>query len=470
MTIACPRVIIAGTNSGVGKTSVALALVCALKRRGLRVQPFKVGPDYLDPTYLSLAAGRPCYNLDGWMTGRGYVERLFVTRTGTADIAVIEGVMGLFDGSDPVHPEGSTAEIATWLDCPVILVINAHGLSRSVAALVKGYSTFEPQLKIAGVIANQCGSERHAAWLDESLNAFGLPRLVAAIPRGAFAELPRRHLGLVTASTGNLSRNVLDLLAAALENHGSVEDVLRIASSAPNLSFAPPKEEIKPVGRPVRLGIARDAAFHFYYPDNLEALTGTGSELVEFSPINDPTVPEALDSLYIGGGYPEEHSAALSENKTMLDSIRRFANEGKPVYAECGGLMYLSQGIESRNGERFPLVGLLPSWTRMLERLKSLGYVEVTLTRESLLGANGWTLRGHEFHYSDLLNDPTEDGQWSAAYRMKRRRTEKAVTEGFQRGRVLASYVHTHFASRPGSVEHFVSICRSAATTRERMI
>lgn len=468
MNIACPRVVIAGTNSGVGKTSMTVALVRALTRRGLRVQPFKVGPDYLDPTYLSVAAGRPCYNLDGWMSGKEYVRNLFTKRAGSADIAVIEGVMGLFDGSDPVGSEGSTAEIAAWLDAPVILVVNVHGLSRSIAALVQGYATFEPHVNIAGVIANHCGSDRHAALLKESLSAVGLPPIVAAVPRGALPELPRRHLGLVTADTANLSSSILEAMANALDSHGSMELILEIAGSACPLSSCSAHVETKFIGKNVRLGISRDAAFHFYYPDNLESLADAGCELVEFSPIADEALPDNLDGLYLGGGYPEEHAQELSRNAGMLESIRRFAAADRPIYAECGGLMYLSQGIESRDGERLRLVGLLPWWTRMLEKRKSLGYVEVTLARDSLFGSFGATLRGHEFHYSEIVGDSASDGQWNAAYLVKHRRTDHAVLEGYQRGRVLASYVHVHFASRPGSVEHFVSMCRAATTHGEQ--
>ena len=225
----CPRIVIAGTQSGVGKTSVSLALIAALRRRGYRVQTFKVGPDFLDPSYLALASGRPCYNLDGWMTGKDYVHRLFSRATEEADIAVVEGVMGLFDGADPATLEGSTAEIARWLRAPVILIASAHGMGRSLAALVKGYADFEAEVKIAGVIANQCGSERHTAWLSDSLRVSSLPPLVGAIPRNAFPELEGRHLGLVTAHSGNLSGAVLDAFGDVFELHGSVEDVLHLS-------------------------------------------------------------------------------------------------------------------------------------------------------------------------------------------------------------------------------------------------
>jgi len=456
-----PRLVIAGTNSGVGKTSVALALVSALRRRGLRVQPFKVGPDYLDPTYLSVAAGRPCYNLDGWMTGKDYVCSLFVDRARTADIAVVEGVMGLFDGSDPVSGEGSTAEIAAWLDAPVILVVNVHGMARSVAAAVKGYAELDPTVKIVGVVANQSGSERHSAWLNESLAAFGLPELVAAFPRGSFPELPRRHLGLVTADNGIVSDAVLTSMADAMEQHANVDKMVSIARSAADLAEYGCAEFDKPHVRIVRVGVSKDAAFHFYYPDNLEALAQAGCELIEFSPLTDSAAPNGLDALYLGGGYPEEHAEQLSANLPMLDSIRRFAASGRPIYAECGGLMYLAQGIETRDGRRFELVGLLPHWTRMLDRLRSLGYVEVTLLQDSLFGRRGTSLRGHEFHYSELVDDPAASGLWTAAYLKSHRRALSPEPEGFQRGRVLASYVHTHFASRPGAAEHFVSVCRA---------
>lgn len=463
MATPCPRVVIAGTNSGVGKTSVTLAVVSALRKRGLRVQAFKVGPDYLDPTYLSMASGRPCYNLDGWMTGKEYVTGLFAEKASQADIAVIEGVMGLFDGSDPVTSQGSTAEIAAWLDAPVILVVNVHGIARSIAAVVKGYASLEPSVKIAGVVANHCGTERHGAWLSESLGAFDLPGLVASLPRGVFPELPSRHLGLVSADARIVSDQVLDALSHAMERYGSMEQILEIAASAPALRDAQPLFSRHRKAATVRLGIALDEAFHFYYPDNLEALAAAGCELVQFSPCRDTSLPEGLHGIYLGGGYPEEFARELSENRTMVESIRRFAEAGKPLYAECGGLMYLSQGIESRSGERVRLVGLLPLWTRMLDRLKSLGYVEATLVNDSLFGKQGAQLRGHEFHYSELVGDPPQDSPWTAAYRIRHRRAQSDLTEGFQSGSVLASYVHAHFGSRPDAVEHFVAACREAA-------
>ncbi len=461
MPISCPRIVIAGTNSGVGKTSVTLAVVSALRKRGLRVQTFKVGPDYLDPTYLSMASGRPCYNLDGWMTNEDYVKRLFVDKASQSDISVIEGVMGLFDGSDAVGPEGSTAEIASWLDAPVVLVVNVHGLARSIAALVHGFTTFDSKVKISGAIANHCGSERHGMYLSESLNAFGLPKLLASIPRGSLPGLPSRHLGLVSADVSILNRQVLDTLGEAMERYCSISDILEIAGSAPHLPLDSSNSQQRTPEKSVRLGVAKDSAFHFYYQDNLEALSAAGCELVEFSPLRDDSLPSGLDGVYFGGGYPEEHADELSKNMSMLNSVRQFASTNRPIYAECGGLMYLSKGIESIAGEKFELVGLLPTWTRMLPRLKSLGYVEVTFYKDSLFGPEGRQIRGHEFHYSELIGDPLGDNQWTTAYRLRRRPTAIENFEGFQRGNMLASYVHGHFASRPDSVSHFVSVCKN---------
>ncbi|MHB9038067.1 MAG: cobyrinate a,c-diamide synthase [Armatimonadota bacterium] len=460
MSASCPRIVIAATGSGTGKTSLSLALIGALRRRGLRVQSFKVGPDFLDPTYHTIASGRPCYNLDGWMTGRDYVCELFARASADADIAVIEGVMGLFDGADAATSEGSTAEIVRWLDAPVLLIVNSHGVARSIAAMVKGFTTFDPDLRLSGVVANQCGSERHKAWMADSLKSASLAPLLGAIPRGAFPELPSRHLGLVTADSRVLSECVLDALAKAAEQHMSIDEVLSIARNTAPLEavhIERPETETR-----VRIGVARDEAFHFYYQDTLDELEIRGCELVYFSPVNDQCLPDGLNGLYIGGGYPEASIEALSANEAMLDSIRHFAQTDRPVYAECGGLMYLSEGLETLDGQRRSLVGLLPSWTRMLERKRALGYVEIRLNEDSLWGARGDVLRGHEFHYSELIGDPADTPEWKPVYALKRRRSDEITPEGFQSRNILASYAHVHYASHPGAIDRFISNCAGA--------
>ncbi|MHB1455358.1 MAG: cobyrinate a,c-diamide synthase [Armatimonadota bacterium] len=460
MSITCPRIMIASTHSGTGKTSLSLALIGALRRRGLRVQVFKTGPDFLDPGYHAIASGRPCYNLDGWMTGKDYVCRLFTRAAADADIAIIEGAMGLFDGADTATSEGSSAEIARWLNTPVLLIVNAHGVARSIAAMVKGFATFDCDLIISGVIANQCGSERHKAWLADSLQSAALPPLVGAIPRGAFPELPSRHLGLVTADSNVLPREMLDALADAAERHIAIDDVLSIARTASPIAIS--ISELPEQERRVRVGAARDEAFHFYYPDTFDEMQIRGCEIVWFSPIHDARLPEDIDALYIGGGYPEAHVEALSANKVMMESIRLFARTGRPVYAECGGLMYLSQGLEDYDGKRHLLVGLLPSWTRMREKKQALGYVEVKLREDSLWGMHGDALKGHEFHYSELIENQADISTWKPVYDLKRRRSDAITLEGFQCGNILASYAHIHYGSRPGAIESFISKCETA--------
>lgn len=468
MTSSRSRIVIAGAHSGVGKTSVTLAVISALRRRGFAVQTFKIGPDYLDPTYLAIASDRDCYNLDGWMTGRDYVVELFVRATRSADVAVVEGVMGLYDGAETDSLSGSTAEAAMWLDAPVLLVVNVHGMAGSLAALVKGYAEFAPDLRLAGVIANQAGSERHGQMLARALDAAALPPLVGAIRRGAFPEMADRHLGLLTADERILGVDRLDALAAAMESHARVDEIIEIARTAAAVRIPADLRADEAAGRPIRLGLAYDAAFHFYYPDNLEALEAHGCELIRFSPLDRRALPEDLDAVYFGGGYPEEYAEQLSANESMRESVRLFAESGRPVYGECGGLMYLSEAIETLDGRRCEMLGLLPAQTRMLDRLKSLRYVEVELTEESLFGPAGATLRGHEFHYSEMPGDPCDGSEWQAVYRARRRRDEASFPEGFQYGSILASYIHLHFGSNPDAVRHFCDLCRRRAHTTHK--
>ncbi len=455
----CPRVLIAGTGSGVGKTTVTVALLRALARRGLSVSAFKVGPDFLDPTYLAIASGRPCHNLDGWMMGTAYAAELFERASRGADISVVEGVMGLFDGASPAHLEGSSGEIAKLLAAPVILVAGAHGMSRSFAALVRGFVGFEHGVDVAAVIANHAGSARHAAGLEESLRAAGLPPLFGAIPRGALATLPSRHLGLVTADRGLLGEDLLDALADALERHVDLDAVLALARVAAPLPDAERPAAPEPSVPRLRLGVAFDEAFHFYYTDAFASLEQAGFELVRFSPLRAGGLPEGLHGLYLGGGYPEAFAETLCANETMRRSVAAFAASGRPVYAECGGLMYLSQWIAVAGGERRAMCGVLPCGTRMLERRRALGYVAAELTEDSLWGAAGSVVRGHEFHYSELVGDPAGEPGWRCVYRLRRNRDGEERREGFTNGTVLASYAHLHFASRPAMAERLYRCC-----------
>lgn len=467
---ACPRIVIAGTQSGVGKTSVALGITAALTKRGLKVQTFKTGPDFLDPTYLAIASGRVCYNLDSWMTSGEYVRELFSRATADADIAVIEGAMGLFDSASPTSTEGSTADIARILSAPVLLVLNARGLARSIAAMVKGYYIFDPDVQIAGVMANWCGSDKHERWLSESLEKSSLPPLLGAIPKDSLPSLPRRHLGLVSADEKIMAKQTLEKLASAMEKHARMDEIIDIGKAAvPTLSvqaLATPKGADKTNGAPrvppkVRVGIARDEAFHFYYQDAIEAMERMGCEFAEFSPINDEKLPEDISGIYIGGGYPEEHAEKLSQNGAMLKAIKSFAISGRPIYAECAGLVYLSRGVELLNGAKHRFAGFLPSWTKMRKRFKSLGYVEVTLTEDSLLGSGGSSFRGHRFHYSELIDDPAGKADWKNVYSVKPGSFGPTLREGYSHKNVLASYVHAHLASQPQAIKSFLSECEA---------
>jgi cobyrinic acid a,c-diamide synthase len=435
---------------------VTLGIVALLRRNGLRVQTFKVGPDYLDPTYLALASGRPCYNLDSWMTGRRYIESLFSCATANADIAVIEGVMGLFDGADPISLDGSTAQIAQWLDAPILLVADVSGLARSLAAMVHGYSTFEPQVRIVGVIANHCGSESHARGLREAVESKSHTEMLGFVMRGSLPELSSRHLGLINVSFHSSPSQLIEKLADALVSTLDIEGIVKAAQMAsPRLD---PVREIKSGPKRCRLGIARDEAFHFYYPDNLDALKQAGCDLVDFSPIHNSRLPDGLNGLYIGGGYPEEYAAALSANGPILEQIRSFPGT---IYAECGGLMYLAEGIELQDGSRHPQVGLLPSWVRIGNQLKTLRYVEVQLSASTFWGTEGEILRGHEYHYSELIHPPN----WVTAYTVRRPRSTETFQEGFTNNNILASYIHLHFASCPEAVNHFVQYMALSSST-----
>jgi cobyrinic acid a,c-diamide synthase len=437
-------------------------VVAALTRRGLKVHTFKVGPDFLDPGHLAAASGRPCYNLDGWMCERTYVEGLFTGVAADADVAVIEGVMGLFDGAAPDRLAGSTAEVAAWLQAPVVLVVNTHGMAGSLAAVAAGFAGLEPDVRVSGVVANFCGSARHIEGLARCLAARPeLPPLVGALPRGSLPRIESRHLGLVSADPGGrLSAGRAAWLADAAESHIDLDRVLRLAGQAPPLDVGAAPAAAPAAG--IRVAVARDAAFHFYYQDLFDALAARGCEVVFFSPLADEALPQHTDALYIGGGYPEAFAALLSANRSMLQSIRDFAATGKPLYAECGGLIYLSRGITTLDHKAHCLLGILPVHTRMLPEKKFLGYVEVKIAADCLWGAPGDVLRGHEFHYSEPASDPAGEIGWQTAYALNRRRSGAAAAEGYRRGNILASYVHLHLAGRTRAVEHFINVAKES--------
>jgi cobyrinic acid a,c-diamide synthase len=446
--------VIAGTQSGVGKTTVTLGLLYALARRGLKVQPFKVGPDFIDPGHHTRAAGRVCRNLDGWMLSREANLALFRRRAREADVAVVEGVMGLFDGYDGASEAGSTAQMAKWLGLPVLLVVDARAMARSAAALVHGFASFDPALSLAGVVFNRIGSAAHLEYLNQALSCLKEVRGFGGLPRDQALAIPERHLGLATAEDHPLDETYLGRLADLLEAHLDLEGLL---AALPPLTLP---EEPAPAAAPllVRLGVARDRAFCFYYPENLELLASFGAELVPFSPLEDRELPPGLDGVYLGGGYPELYAGQLAANDGLKQALKEAAAGGMPIYAECGGLMFLAREIRDLEGRVHPMAGVFPFAVRMLPRLKALGYREVTLTAPGLLGTAGTMARGHEFHYSEIVGEP--DGV-PRLYRLTPRRGGAAVSEGYQENRVLASYVHLHFGSNPEVARHLVASCRA---------
>jgi cobyrinic acid a,c-diamide synthase len=445
--------IIAGPQSGVGKTTVTLGLLSAMRRRGLTVQPFKVGPDFIDPGHHTRAAGRVCRNLDGWMLSREANLALFRRQARQADLALVEGVMGLFDGYDGASDAGSTAQMAKWLKLPVLLVVDARAMARSAAALVQGFAAFDPELTLAGVVFNRIGSAIHLDYLRQAMTQ--LPRVpcFGGLPRHRELAIPERHLGLATAEDHPLEENYLAQLADLVEANLDLDGLLEALPLLPIPQAAPAPA----APATVRLGVARDPAFCFYYPDNLEWLAHYGAELVPFSPLRDRELPQNLHGLYLGGGYPELQAPRLAANEAMRDAVRQRAAAGLPVYAECGGLMYLSRELTDLEGGRHPMAGVLPLKVRMLPRLKALGYREITLTAAGLLGPPGTRARGHEFHYSEIVEEPPG---LDRLYRITNRQGGEPTAEGYGSKNVLASYVHLHFGSNPEVARHLVEYCQ----------
>lgn len=451
-----PRLVVAALQSGTGKTTVATGLMAALTRRGVKVQPYKVGPDYIDPTYHAVATGRISRNLDGWMCPPETIAALVARSSEGAEIALIEGVMGLFDGAAATSEAGSTAQMAKWLGAPVLLVVDARGMARSVGALLQGLTGFDPDLRLAGVVFNNVGSESHYKLLCEAVGQYapGVEPL-GWLPKQAAIRAPERHLGLVPSYEQPQVAAYLESLTALIDQQIDLEAVLALARRTA-LPLPAPPDRPAAAGERVRIGIARDEAFHFYYEDGLDLLRDLGAELIPFSPLRDAALPPDLDGLYMGGGFPEVYRRELSGNEPMRSAILQAIDQGMPVYAECGGLMFLTEAIVDTEGESWPMVGAIPVRASMQNRLASLGYATAAVQGETLLGAPGETLRGHEFHWSVIEERPQD---WPAAYQVTTRRGGTRP-EGFCRGNLLASYVHLHFAANPAAAQRLIENLR----------
>ncbi len=421
-----PRIVIAGTHSDCGKTSIACGLMAALTAKGLRVQPFKVGPDFIDPSHHTRICGRASRNLDSFMMGEDGVIETFCRASAGADIAVIEGVMGMYDGLDGCDT-GSTAHVARILEAPVLLVADVKGMSRSANALVRGYRDFDSTVRFAGVIFNRVGSPRHRAMIEEELSATAY----GWIPWQKDLSVESRHLGLRMAhETAGMAQ-----FGSLIDEYCDIDAILETAGSAPAL--IPPEARSKDEQEErVKIGVASDPAFCFYYQDNLDRLRRHGADLVFFSPMNDH-LPQ-VDGLYLGGGYPELHAEALENSPARLE-IRHAIEGGMPAYGECGGLVFLTESISA--DREYRMAGVLPARAFQHERFQALGYVSATCTAETPLIALGHAYRGHEFHYSSVECDP--DARF--CLRLDRGSGIGNGKDGISEANALAGYTHAYF-------------------------
>ena len=467
--------VVAGTHSGVGKTTISIALMAALRRRGLTVQGFKVGPDFIDPDFHAAAVGLASHNLDGWMLTPDTNRKIFAHATAKADVAVIEGMMGLFDGASGDNESGSTAEMAKLLHVPVVLVIDATAQARSAAALVHGFETFDLDLPVVAVISNYVAGEGHYRYIQDSIKTYCRAEPVGWLARNPAVAFPSRHLGLVTAAEV-MEELRLATLADWMEDRVDLDRLL--ALSAINARVATSQAEVamvaeafnSPAEPTVRIGVARDRAFCFYYESNLELLKSLGAELIYWSPMTDP-LPGGLQGLYFGGGYPELYAAQLSDNFGARCAVNAFVGAGGVVYAECGGLMYLTEAIVDADGTEYPMVDVFPTRARMHKHLMAIGYAEVEGITEapSTLLAAGETVRGHQFRHSEI--DPMPE-TIARSYHIKARRPGGGPdAEGYVMNNCLASYIHLHFLSNPNFVARWLDTClRSKVTTQSQVV
>lgn len=452
------RLVVAGVASGVGKTTIATGLMAALTAQGLRVQGYKVGPDYIDPTYHRAATGRASYNLDTWLSSPALVRQRFEIGMRNTDIAIIEGVMGLFDGRKQTLGIASTAEVAKLLNAPVLLVLDASHMGQSAAAIVHGFQHLDPQINIAGVIVNKVASADHEATIRLAITEWtGIP-VLGVLRRDTLPTLPSRHLGLIPITETSVE---VQELGTILKCSVDLDGIMRLASTAgvlpPLPSDASKDETAAPLSSSnaqcVRIGLALDNAFSFYYPETLETFAKLGVEVVPFSPLTDTQLPNDLDWLYFGGGFPEVFAAQLAENHPMLASVRSAAQRSILIYAECGGYMYLGKQCIDANHTSHNLVGVLPYTFQMGTKRAQLGYREITILCDTIIGRAGTRLRGHEFHWSHIVESLQEE---HAPYQIEELNKAR---EGYATENILASYIHIPLAANPQAMRELIRRC-----------
>jgi cobyrinic acid a,c-diamide synthase len=447
------RIVIAGTGSGVGKTTLTIGLMAALKKYGLKVQGFKCGPDYIDPSYHTAVTNRTSRNLDSWMLTQEHVLDVFIHGSYESDISIIEGVMGFFDGKNPETNEGSTAEISMITKSPVVLVVNCESMARSAAAIVKGFQLFSEGPNIVAVIANKVGSEGHFQLVKKAIEQECHIPVIGYLKRELDIEMPERHLGLIPS----VERGELDpffhKLGTLVTETIDIEKLLQLAVAEPLMVSQKPSIFEKKKEHIVKIAVAKDAAFNFYYPENLEIMEAKGIEIVYFSPLADEVLPEGADGLYIGGGFPEEFAHDLACNEKAKRSVKEAIENGLPTLAECGGFMYLTESIETMEKEKYEMVGVVPGRIQMQSKLASLGYREIRGQKDNFILEN-LTARGHEFHYS-IFHAAERNVPY--AYETKGMRGESK--EGYLLHNLVAGYTHFHFGSCPAMVDNWINKC-----------
>jgi len=428
---------IGAAHSGAGKTTVSMGVMAALRRRGLSVQPFKVGPDFIDPGLHGLVCGAESYNLDIWMTGGDYVRRLFVEKCTDADVAVVEGVMGLYDGG-----VGSSASVSELLGLPVVLIVDARSMAESAAAVVKGFRDYGG-VRVSGVIFNRVSSRRHRDMISEGMKRVEGVEILGFLPADESVAIPHRHLGLHTADEAPLREADVERLAGFIEKNVDIERLVGAIDYEVPEAGGPVRGATERLDG-VRIAVARDRAFSFYYVDFLETLKAQGAELVFFSPLSDEALPEGVGVLCLGGGYPELHAGSLSENVQMRESVRRWCLSGGYTYAECGGFMYLTEGIHDFDGVFYPMAGVFPTRASMRRKGLRLGYREVSLSSDCLVGRKGDRVRGHEFHYSDIDPMPGHVERIYSASPVQ----GTGTSCGYRHLNTIGSYIHLYLGGR----------------------
>jgi cobyrinic acid a,c-diamide synthase len=459
-----PRLVIAGTGSNVGKTILTAGLIAAFKARGLTVQSFKVGPDYIDAAYLAHVSGRPCRNLDSWMLGEGALRQVLAQGALGAELALVEGMLGLFDGRGG-STDGSTADVARIIKAPVVLVIDVSDMTESAAAVALGFKTYSESPKIAGVLLNNVRSDAHRHSAEDAIWSIAKLPVLGALPAMPQLDIPQRQHGLLPVTENKEWDRMISLLSETIDRDVDLDLLLRIANKAELVPLVPKKVfQGKPDGgRPVRLAVAYDDAFNFYYPENLELLEEHGAQIVPFSPLEDDHLPQDTSGVYLGGGFPEIFVEPLAKNHAMAESIQHAHRAGVPIYAECGGLMYLGRSLRTDSGTTHRMAGVIPVDVEMDGEIHRFGYRQILTLEESILSPRGQFYRGHEFHWSRITG---HNGDLKPAYQMQNAEGDVIGYEGFVAPNLLASYVHLHFGQNPLLVDKFVQHCREFAAVR----